>query len=373
MKKVVFGLGMMAVSLGLTLVVGELLIRLVAPQPASWLAIYRSHPDLPFFAMLPDAKVHVDTGETEWTVITDDRGFRTAPSGRAPGRCTVLWLGDSFTLGHGVEYEESFVGQVAARTPGVRHVNASVAGYGPTQYRATLEYLGAEGFAFDRVVAVSYVGNDFHDTQWDKNPRVEDGILGNEGDLKSLLKRNLHLYRLLSAVYHALGGGGDGGYAEIARQLATPEAWEAGFLREAREQWARDMRGISDYAAETGRPVHFVVIPTREATQFAWAAGRREDAPPPAPETETETEADASRPMLPVEQAAAVLSELGAPWLDLTPVLSTQPAAEVFYRLDGHLTPTSNARVAEALLETIDFRCPEEARSGPAPGAAAAG
>jgi hypothetical protein len=40
------------------------------------------------------------------------------------------------------------------------------------EYRRTLEYLGAAGLDFDLIIVGSYVGNDFHDTQWDKNPIV---------------------------------------------------------------------------------------------------------------------------------------------------------------------------------------------------------
>ncbi|MCR9093689.1 MAG: hypothetical protein NXI30_05710 [bacterium] len=344
----------LTISLTATLVVSELFVRLVAPQPASWLAIYRSHPELPFFAMQPDRSLHVDTGETEWTVLTDDRGFRrpseppTSPTPPPPGQCTAIWLGDSFTFGHGVEYEESFVGRVAQRTPRVTHLNTAVAGYGPVQYRHTLAHLGEGGTRFDWVFAVSYVGNDFHDTQWDKNPRVSEGILGNEGGLKSFLKRRLHLYRLLSATYHRFDGGNQNAYAAIDEQLASAEAWQGAFLTAARDRWGAEMRAIKDLVEARGGKVAFLVLPTRAAAaaHHAAAAGSLEPA--------SGSDVDPARP---VEEAVGMLEEMGARYLDLTPVVGERPPAEVFFPRDGHLNPEANQRVADEILREFDLRC----------------
>lgn len=351
MRVGLFLVAALTISLTATLVLSELFVRLVAPQPASWLAIYRSHPELPFFAMEPDRSLHVDTGETEWTVLTDERGFRRpseSPTPSEPGQCAAIWLGDSFTFGHGVEYEESFVGRVAERTPQVTHLNTAVAGYGPVQYRHTLTYLGELGAHFDWVFVVSYVGNDFHDTQWDKNPRVTDGILGNEGGLKSFLKRHLHVYRLLSAAYHRLGGGDRNAYAAIDEQLASAVAWKGEFLSAARERWGAEMRAIKDYAEARGEKVVFLVLPTRAAAA-AFHAGLSGSSEPAS--------ASDADPSLPVKEATRMLEEMGARYLDLTPVLGERPPSEVFFPLDGHLNPAANQRVADEILRQFDLSC----------------
>ena len=61
-----------------TIVIGELGVRIVAPQPASWLDVYRRHPALPFYALAPHVERLIDTGETRWTVFTDEHGYRVS-------------------------------------------------------------------------------------------------------------------------------------------------------------------------------------------------------------------------------------------------------------------------------------------------------
>jgi hypothetical protein len=354
------------ISFAIALGIGECVIRVAVPQAESWLAIYQSHPDLPIFSMLPDQTKHVETGETEWTVTTDSQGFRVSTKAQRESECTVLWLGDSFTFGHGVEYDESFVGQIAGQTAGVGHVNTAVAGYGPTEYRRTLEYVTERGMKYDWVFVATYVGNDFHDTQWNKNPAVEDGIIGNQGDLKSFLKRNFHVYRLVTALYHELAGGNQDSFTEMSRQLASPADWEADFLSAARGRYATEMLRIYDYSRRQGQEVAFLILPTRDAA--AEAAGRAvEDAEPSVGGTSQREGDDTSeaRPLFPVEQAAAIFEEIGARYLDLTPVVAAFPVEETFLRFDGHLTPDANGRVAEAFLQEFDLHCDTQDKGRP--------
>ncbi|MAG31679.1 MAG: hypothetical protein CL908_12395, partial [Deltaproteobacteria bacterium] len=302
------------ISFALTVGVGELFVRLVSPQPVSWLAIYRSHPDLPFFSMLPNKTLHVDTGETEWTIVTDAHGFRVPPQARAEAACTALWLGDSFAFGHGVEYDESFIGLIEERTVGVRHVNTAVSGYGPVQYREMLEYLGDGGMDYDWVFVATYLGNDFHDTQWEKNSVAVDGILGNEADLKSFLKRNFHLYRLLTANYHRLASGGGNRHDSVIEQLGLPSAWDEDFLATASRRYASEMRRIQEYATHRGKQVGFLILPTRDAAEHG-VPGRTADS-----EGGTTPEGGKRRPMFPIERARKILEGIGARYIDLTPV-----------------------------------------------------
>ena len=118
-----------------SLLFGELFLRFVFPQPPSWLDVYRRHPSLPFPALQPNIMHTVDTGETLWTIYTDDHGFRVGKNHafRKADGPLVLVLGDSFTFGHGVNYADSFVGLLESKTKR-RFVNAGVPGYGPVQY-----------------------------------------------------------------------------------------------------------------------------------------------------------------------------------------------------------------------------------------------
>ncbi len=265
-------------SLIASLVFAEIFLRLLMPQPKSWLAIYRQHPALPFYSMLPNKRLHVDTGETAWTITTDENGFRFNPDLQKNPSCTALWLGDSYAFGHGLDYPESFVGNIDLRLATVDVLNASVSGYGPIQYRQTLEYLINQGIKFDHLIVASYVGNDFHDTQWAKTTTVKDGIAGNRNDLKSILMRNLHLYRLGASLHHRFSRPKPASYRAVVEQLARPKAWEEAFLVEARSLYETEMSRILQMSRDLGTEPIFLILPTRQGVSVL--AG---EAPAPDP------------------------------------------------------------------------------------------
>jgi hypothetical protein len=256
--------------------------------------------------------------------------------------CTALWLGDSFAFGHGVDWEDSLVGLVEARVPAVRQVNAAVPGYGPTQYREVLEQLLGEGERFDYVFVVTYVGNDFHDLLWNKDFPVHDGVIGHRGDLKSLLKSHLHIYRLVSAAYHRLAEDPESPYQRTLDELGDPEAWTSGALARAEERFVHEMTRIRDLSLASGADVGFVIVPTREAV-----AAARDDAP-----------ADASGPLLPVSRARSTLAELGAAVFNATEALAADPPARLYFPFDGHFDREGNRRVADSLVARWTLECP---------------
>jgi hypothetical protein len=282
--------------------------------------------------------IQVGTGETHFRVVTDGDGFRVGSATGAPhpSAVEVLWLGDSFTFGHGVDYEESFVGLIAGRSAeGVRHRNGGVAGYGMKQYREILDHRIERIGTPSRVIVVTYVGNDFHDCIWDKDLPVADGVLGNPGGLKSFLKRNLHLYRLAAATWHRVAGGEASPYAEVLEDLARPSAWEEGFLAEASSAYRAAAEGIRDRCRAHGVPLWFVILPTREAIE------RQRDDRTSSPE--------GTDPRLPVQKACEILDALDVAYLDTLAALSSHATEATFFRLDGHLTPKGCEIVADAM------------------------
>ncbi|MEX2209245.1 MAG: hypothetical protein WEF50_23760, partial [Myxococcota bacterium] len=272
-RRPLLGIAVALTSVLLSLLLAEMLLRVVSPRPPSWLAIYRRHPALPFYALQPDLRTTVDTGDGHWDIRTDADGFRVGEAAPRETSCTDLWLGDSFALGHGVDYERSIVGILAAREPATRQVNTAVSGYGPVQYRQILEYLLGQGRRFDVIYVMSYVGNDFHDGLWDKDVAVRDGVVGHQGDWKSYLKTGSHLYRLVSAVFHRLGPPAESPYAQIDAELADPNAWEQDFLSRARNTYQTEMARILALGREAGAQVRFVILPTKAAVEAAAAGG----------------------------------------------------------------------------------------------------
>ena len=91
----------------------------------------------------------------------DERGLRAPGPGQRldPDRPTLLFVGGSFTMGHGVFYEASFPARVAAgRLAGCQIANAGVQGYGTDQ---SLLALRRHAGSF-QTVAVIYTYMDDH-------------------------------------------------------------------------------------------------------------------------------------------------------------------------------------------------------------------
>lgn len=328
----------------LSLLLGEGVVRLVSPQPASWIDVYRRAPDRPFYDLEPSVTRFVDTGETRWWIHTDAEGHRVERPGAAGDedeRPAVLVLGDSFTFGQGVDYERTFVSALAARAPSLRFVNAGVPGHGPVQYRQRLELELARGLRPREVFVVFFVGNDLHDCVWSKDSPVYEGVLGGKAGARFFVKRASHLYRLLSRVYHARSEA-----AHLLRahetETYTPSAWSCSPLREARLILRQEVARIAALCAARGIELRAAVIPATRG-----AAG---------------TATPGLDPDLPVREVMTTCRILGIPCVDTTPALRTAPVSETYFVFDSHLTPLGHTLVAEAI-----------ARAGVLPAAGAGG
>ena len=100
-------------------------------------------------ARIPDPIVHhnlaprfegVDSwGETRYRLVTDSLGFKDATTRDVPLKSDthrVLLIGDSFTEGVGVEFQDTFAGLLyragQERTPKIEFLNAGLSSYSPT-------------------------------------------------------------------------------------------------------------------------------------------------------------------------------------------------------------------------------------------------
>ena len=88
------------------------------------------------WSYLPGLSKTVQDGPAGWEVHFDAQGIRvpSADTRLDPGRPSVLFVGGSDTMAHGLSYEESFVGQFGA-LPGMPYqvVNLGVQAYGTDQ------------------------------------------------------------------------------------------------------------------------------------------------------------------------------------------------------------------------------------------------
>jgi hypothetical protein len=101
-------------------------------------------------------------GEYRYRFYTNSLGFRDAAVRQVPLKSDtrrVLLMGDSFTEGMGVDFEDSFAGLLyRAGTAGsqpVEFLDAGVASYSPVIYYQKIKYLLETGLKFDEVVVFS--------------------------------------------------------------------------------------------------------------------------------------------------------------------------------------------------------------------------
>ena len=90
----------------------------------------------------------------QYEVCTDQNGFKSScSSGKLDGKkFNFVFIGDSFTEGIGLPYEETFVGMIASARPDVSVANMGVASYSPSIYRSKIKYYLDKGYEFDHVV-----------------------------------------------------------------------------------------------------------------------------------------------------------------------------------------------------------------------------
>ena len=155
-------LGLAAGSIGLTLLVMELFVRLLYGAPPHWRTPQVKH-ELTLYGYKPVASQSAWSGGAP--VHTNAHGFRgpdwDVP--KPPGAFRVMVLGDSLSFGNLVAYEDTYAARLRqalhARVPGAEVVLAAVGGWDTAQELAFLELEGL-GYQPD-VVVLGFFYNDY--------------------------------------------------------------------------------------------------------------------------------------------------------------------------------------------------------------------
>lgn len=336
-RRLAFGLITLGVMTLVMLAFSEIVVRVLAPQPPSWLEIYRRHPTLPLYALQPNAERSASTGETRWTVITDENGYRVGARATAPStKPTALVLGDSFTFAHGVDYARGFV-SLLEETTELRYLNAAVPGYGPVQYRQILEVELARGLRPRLLLIGIFLGNDLQDCIWPKDLPVRDGVVGDEGGFKSALKRRSHLYRLVANLFHAAAAQG-GERNDTPMRTFEPAQWqEGGGFAAVPAILERELGRIAELGKQHGFATVVLLIPSRQAVEAAQGGPR----------------VDGLDYQLPARLTRDKLDAAGLPYVDVLDALRATPAEQIYFTFDGHLTALGNRLVADALRPRV--------------------
>lgn len=94
-------------------------------------------------------------GGHRYRIRTNALGFKDSVNRDVPlksDRRRILFIGDSFTEGIGLPYEETFVGRFAAAFPDVDVLNAGVSSYAPSIYFTKIKSLLDAGLRVDEVI-----------------------------------------------------------------------------------------------------------------------------------------------------------------------------------------------------------------------------
>jgi hypothetical protein len=98
-------------------------------------------------------------GENRHKLYTNSLGFKDAAVRDVPAKAAtrrVLLMGDSFTEGIGLAFEDTFAGKLyragQARAEKIEFLNAGVSGYSPVIYYKKIKYLLEQGLRFDEVI-----------------------------------------------------------------------------------------------------------------------------------------------------------------------------------------------------------------------------
>ncbi len=163
-KNFVFAAVAVSLSLLLSLVAAEIILRLLhlpfqQKWPVSENAMARFDPELGWSYIPNQSVIQAFGSEGRKVAMYFDRGgHRVQKPGMEPESTvpTVLFMGDSYTFGHGLPYEETFVGRLASMSGfPFQVVDLGVQAYGTDQ---ALLYLKREFKKFNtRVVVYSFI------------------------------------------------------------------------------------------------------------------------------------------------------------------------------------------------------------------------
>ena len=139
------------------LAIGDLLLTHWKPPPANPEKEFQISDPLYSHSLRPSYSTDVAVwGNARFPVRTNSLGFRDG-SVRTVSRKTdkarrMVLIGDSFTEGIGLAWEDTFVGMFARRAASFEVLNAGVLSYGPSVYFRKTAWLLDSGYTFDELV-----------------------------------------------------------------------------------------------------------------------------------------------------------------------------------------------------------------------------
>lgn len=360
-RELVFGLVAMSLAVLVGLIASEIATRIFKPQMLFRYpkGMYEAHPSRGY-RLSPGFRGEMVTPEYRTKVAINNLGMRDDAdvSAAHPGTVRIVAIGDSFTMGVGVEHSETFLElaerDLQRRGSKVEILNTGVPGYGT---REEIDVLAKDVDALrpDLILLCFFIGNDLWDNARPATLHVRDGdLVDNEPTggtlppaLRSFLARHSHLYHLLWP-YQRLLFGNDGADRRGQRRALSIFGPVDG---DAREAWAATERYLDEFlalAASRKLPTAVVLIPDPlQVDRDHWQAVTKElDLTPSAEALD-----------IPNRRLTEVLERYHLPVLDLLPTLRTQlDPASLYLPVDKHWTREGNRVAGTALASFLADR-----------------
>lgn len=332
MKELLLKLALLAVSVFLVLIVGEVVLRLRLGPPVVW--VY------PQEHYVEDAELGYRLAPNQ-SAFTHDKVFETNSHGiRAPevprerraGVRRLLALGDSQTAGDGLALADTWPAQLATRLCNVDRfsdwevLNGGLSGANPWHYARLFRRL-TDIYDFDGLVVALYVNDVTPDFA---TPRVNVTTNTPAHRIIYRLKRSAlftAIWRARIPVMRALRPS-----AAFDRETRIITGEHDDLLERGWQDVEASLREIRDFARERGISVWLLVLPRRDqvdGSQTSRAFNRR---------------------------GSRIAERLGIPVVDvLGPMIGAyeQEGHKLFIPWDGHNSPVANRVIARVLADAI--------------------
>lgn len=191
--------------------------KLIVKSPTEMERTYRVKHATFHHALQPGTRTYGIWGNRRYPIETNSLGFKdreVRDVALSSDARRVVFIGDSFTEGIGVEYPETFVGVIGEELGrrGIETLNASMSSYAPSIYYSKIRYLLEEtGLEFDELfvfIDISDIEDDALFYRLQPDGSVVDGPESSEeaenveegSGLKGFLKRNSVIIRLADAI-----------------------------------------------------------------------------------------------------------------------------------------------------------------------------
>jgi hypothetical protein len=282
MKNAIKNIVLLTISLTLSLVIGEILVRFLAPQQLIYINPEIWRPDNTIgWRHQEKGNTQVNFGEGIVHFVTDENGYRINYDGQSEEKkqadFSILMIGDSFLEALSVENKDAIPGVVqqllSEKYKKVVHVaNSGVGGWSPNHYLIEARKALTKN-PYDLGIIFLYVGNDIIKTKKDSFPPRQEGKrhhfrLPQDFTKKEIvdsllypvndfLETRSHLYVLLRTSFHTT----------LAHMGLTAAYFPPVFKKEQKDlpKWditAEVCKEIAKEFEKHGIPVFFVLIPT---------------------------------------------------------------------------------------------------------------